>query len=91
MPKFLKKLMGRLGSARWIAIPMGGLLLFASAFSFWFVFQLRDFASVMRDNLESPPGLLECALFAAVCAGLGLTFWLGICCIVLGVRGGRGT
>lgn len=89
MPKFLKKLMGRLESTRWIAIPMGGLLLFASAFSFWFVCRLRDLASAMRDNLESPPGLLEFALFAAVCAGLGLTFWLGICCIVLGVRGGR--
>lgn len=86
MPSFLIRLIDKLGTARWLAIPAGAFLSFLSAFFFWFLFALKEYSSNVRDNSEQPPGLIQHAIFALVCLALLLSLWLGICSIVLGMR-----
>lgn len=86
MPSFLVKLIDKLGTARWLAIPAEAFVSFLSAFFFWFLFALKDYSSNVRDNFEQPPGLIQYAIFALVCLALLVSFWLGICSIVLGLR-----
>ncbi len=86
MPQTLEKLINRLGSARWLAVPAGVLVATFSAFAIWFLFQLKDFSSAVRDNLEQPPGPMHYIVFAATCTILLVSLWLGLCSIVLGTR-----
>ena len=86
MPQVLVKLVDKLGAARWIAVPAGAIVAFVSGFTLWFLFQLKDFSSAVRDNFEQPPGPVQYVLFGALCATLLVSFWLGLCSIVLGVR-----
>lgn len=86
MPKFLVKLIDKLGSARWLAVPVGAAVTILSALAFWLLLQLKDFSSAVRDNFEQPPGPAQYVVFAAVCAILLVPFWLGLCGIVLGAR-----
>jgi len=86
MPQILVKLIDKLGSARWLAVPAGAVVAFLSGFAFWFLFQLKDFSSAVRDNLEQPPGPVQYVFFAAACAVLLISFWLSLCSIVLGAR-----
>lgn len=86
MPQILVKLIDKLGSARWLAVLAGTVVAILSALAFWFLFQLKGFSSAVRDNFEQSSGLVQYILFAGVCAALLISFWLGLCSIVLGAR-----
>jgi hypothetical protein len=86
MPQFLEKLVDKLGTARLLAVPAGAIVAFLSAFAFWFLFQLKNFSSAIRDSFEQPPGPLQYVAFAAACVLLLVSFWLGLCSIVIRAR-----
>ena len=90
MPQFLVRAISRLGSARWVAVPAGAVLAYFSGLGIWFLFELKDFSSAVRDELENAPGFLDYMFFAVALAILASLLWLGICSIVLGMKRSRG-